>query len=81
MLCLIISREFLFHVDNMTTPNELWMNIEYFFGNTNEMRGHQLKNEVIYLSPAHFETIQDFFTKFKSLVLKLKQRGIKKKEE
>ena len=45
------------------------------------MRGHQLENELITLSPTHFEMIQDFFTKFKSLVLQLKQCGIEKKEE
>ena len=33
------------------------------------------------LSPAHFDTIQDFFTKFKSLSLHLKQCGIEKKED
>ena len=69
MLCLSISRDILFHVDNLSTPNEFWLNIESLFGNTNEMRGHQLENELITLSPTHFEMIQDFFTKFKSLVL------------
>ena len=33
------------------------------------------------MSLAHYETIQDFFTKFKSLVLHLKKCGIEKKEE
>ena len=33
------------------------------------------------MSLAHFETIQDFFTKVKLLVLQLKQCGIEKKEE
>ena len=65
----------------MTTPNEVWMNLEDFFGNTDEMRGHQLENELISLSDTHFETIQYFFTKFKSLVLQLKQCGTEKKEE
>ena len=72
MLCLNISKDLLFHVDIMTTPSEVCLNIEEFFRNTDEMRGHQLKNELISLSPAHFETIQNFFTKFKSLVLHLK---------
>ena len=65
MLCINISRDFLFHVGNITTLNELWMNLESVFGNTDDMRGHQLENELISLSPAHFETIEDFFTKFK----------------
>ena len=72
IICLNISRDLLFHVDSLSTPNEVWLNIEALFGKTDEMRGHQLENELISLSPAHFETIQYFFTKFKSLVLQLK---------
>ena len=69
MLCLRISRDLIFHVEILTTPNNVWMKLEALFGNTDEMRGHQLKNELISLSPAHFDNIQDFFTKFKYLVL------------
>ena len=72
MLCLNISRGLLFHVDSLGTPNEVWLNLESLFGNTDEMKGHQLKNELISLSPTHYDTIQDFFTKFKVLVLQLK---------
>ena len=81
MLCLSISRDLLFHVDSLTTTNEVWIKLESLFGKTNEMRGHQLENDLITLSPTHFEMIQDFFTKFKSLVLQLKQCGIENKEE
>ena len=80
MLCLSISRDILFHVENITTPNEVWIKLESLFGNTDEIKGHQLENELITLSPTHFETIQEFFTKFKSLVLEQKQCGIEKKE-
>ena len=73
MLCPSISRDILFHVDSITTPNEVWLKIESLFGKTDEMRGHQLENELISMSPTHFETIHDFFTKFKSLVLQLKK--------
>ena len=57
MVCLRILRDILFHVDNTTTPNQLRLKIESLFGNTYEMRGHQLKNELISLSPTHFEMI------------------------
>jgi hypothetical protein len=40
-----------------------------------------LENELISLSLSNFNTIQDFFTKFKSLLLQLKLCGIDKKEE
>ena len=45
------------------------------------MRGHQLENESISLSPSRFESLQVYFSKFKALVLQLKQCGIEKKEE
>ena len=81
LLCLSISRELLFHIYSLTTPNEVWEKLEALFGKTDELRGHQLENELISLSPTHYDTIQDFFTNFKSLVLQLNQYGIKKKEE
>ena len=45
------------------------------------MRGYQLENEVIALIPSIFETLQVYFSKFKSLVLQLKQQGIDKEDE
>ena len=65
LLCLSISRDILFHVNTISTPNELWLNLESQFWKMDEMRGHQLENELISLSPTHFEMIQDLFTKFK----------------
>ena len=44
LLCLSISRDLLFHLDSLASPNEVWENIEDIFGNTDEMRGHQIKN-------------------------------------
>ena len=81
MLCLSISRDILFQVDSITTHNEVWLNIKSLFWKKYEMRGHQLENELITLSPTHFETIKDFFTKLNSLVLWMKQCGIENKEE
>ena len=43
------------------------------------MRGHHLENELISLSPAHYETIEYFFTKFKELLLQIEQCGIENK--
>ena len=81
MLCLRISRDILFRVDILTTPNDVWENIESLFGKTDELRGHQLESKLISPSPAHSETIQEFFTEFKSLVLQLKQCGIGKEDQ
>src|SRR5713226_10330863 len=81
LLCLSISRDFLFHLDGLTSPNEVWENITDLFGKTDEMRGHKIENELISLSPSRFESIQLYFSKFKALVLQLKQCGIEKKDE
>ena len=42
LLCLSISRELLFHIDILTTPNEVWVKLETLFGKTDELCGHQL---------------------------------------
>ena len=69
LLCLSISRDLLFHLDVLTSPNQVWENLEDIFENTDEMRGHQIKNELISLSPSSFESFQLYFSKFKALVL------------
>ena len=45
------------------------------------MRGHQIKNELISLSPINFNSLKVYFSKFNALVLQLKQCGIEKKDE
>ena len=72
ILCLSISRDLLFHLDGLTSPNELWEKLVEFFGKTDGMRGHQIENELISLSPSSFESLQLYFSKFKALVLQLK---------
>ena len=81
LLCLSISRDLLFHLDGLTSPNEVWEKLVEIFGKTDEMRGHQIENEFISLSLNNFESLQLYFSKFKALVLQLKQCGIEKKEE
>ena len=51
------------------------------FGKIDEMRGHSLENELVSLSLRNFESLQVYLSKFKSLVLQLKQCGIEKKDE
>ena len=81
LLCLSISRDLLFHLDGLTSPNEVWEKLEEIFGKIDEMRRHQIENELISLSPSSFESLQLYFSKFKALVLQLKQCGIEKKED
>ena len=76
LLCLNISIDLLFHLDGLLNPNEVWEKLQTLFGKRYEMRGHQLENELISLSPSNFKPLQVYFSKFKALVLQLKQCGI-----
>ena len=51
------------------------------FSKQDELWGHILENELIALHPSSFETIQQFFTKFKFLALQCKQCRIERKDE
>ena len=72
-LCTHISRDLLFHLKGLRTPKESWVNIEVLFGNKDELQGHILENELVSLHPSSFETIEQLFSKFKSLVLQCRQ--------
>ena len=67
LLCLSISRDLLFHLDSLTYPNEVWENLEDIFWKKDDMRGHQIENELIFLIPSSFESLQLYFSKFKAL--------------
>ena len=58
LLCLSISRDLLLHLDGLTSPNEVWEKLVDISGKIYEMRGHQIENELISLSPSSFESLQ-----------------------
>ena len=43
LLCLSISRDLLFHLDGLTSPDQVWEKISDIFGKTYEMRRHQIE--------------------------------------
>ena len=45
------------------------------------MRVYQLENELISLHPSNFETLNDFFTKFKNIVFQLKLCKVEKEDD
>ena len=45
------------------------------------MRVYQLENELMSLQPSNFETLNDFFTKFKHIVLLLKKCKVEKEDD
>ena len=57
-LCSHISRDLLFHLEELKTPKEAWEKLEFMFGKQDELRGNILENELIALQPNSFETIQ-----------------------
>ena len=70
----------MFHLEGIDT-HVAWKQLEQLFGKTDEIRGHQLENELISLNPNNFDTIQDFISKFKSFRLQLKDCNSEKKDE
>jgi hypothetical protein len=80
-ICSLISPDLLFHISSYKTPNEAWTTLEGIFGKHDKMRGHMLEVELLTLDPKRFENIQDFFTKFKDLLLQLKASGVDKSKE
>ena len=47
--------------------------METLYGKKDDLRVYQLKNELMSLQPSNFETLNEFFTRFKHTVLLLKQ--------
>ena len=71
-LCLSISRDLLFHLSGLKTPEEIWDKLDTLYGKQDDLRVYQLENKLMSLQPSNFETLNDFFTKVKHIVLLLK---------
>ena len=76
---LSISLDLIFYLYGLTTPNQVWTKLESLFGVLDEIRAHQLENELFSLSTSSSDSIEGLFTKFKSRFLFLKKCGIEKK--
>ena len=55
--------------------------METLYGKQDDLRVYQLENELMSLQPSNFETLNDFFTKFKHIVLLLKQCKVEKVDD
>ena len=80
-LCLSISRDLLFHLRDLKSLKEIWDKLETLYGKHDDLRVYQLENELMSLQPSNFETLNDFFTKFKHTVLLLKQCKVEKEDD
>ena len=80
LVSLNISRSS-FHIKGLKTPKEIWDKLASLFDKQDEMRVHQLENELISLHPSNFETLNEFFTKFKNLIFQLKLCKVEKEDD
>ena len=71
---------FRFHISGIDEPDKAWKKLESVFGKHNEIRGHQLENELISLNPSDFSCIQDYLSKYKTLRLLCEECKIKKED-
>ena len=60
-----ISQYILYHVESKNTPIEFWTMLSTLFGAQDEMRGHQLEVELMNMRPSDFDSIKEYFIKFK----------------
>ena len=55
--------------------------LETLYGKQDYLRVYQLENKSVSLQPSNFETLNDFFTKFKHIALLLKQFKVEKEDD
>ena len=71
-LCLSISWDLLFHLSRLKSPKEIWDKLDTLYGKQDDLRVYQLESELMSLQPSNFKILNDFFIKFKHIVLLLK---------
>ena len=80
-LCLSVSRDLLFHLSGLKNSKEIQDKLETLYGKQDDLRFYQVENELMSLQPPNFENFNDFFTKFKHIVLLLKQCKVEKEDD
>ena len=65
----------------MKTPKEVLDKFASLFDNKYDPRIYHLENELISLHPSNFETLNDFFTKFKHMVFQFKMCKVEKEDD
>ena len=68
-LCMNISLKLVYNISSCKYPNEVWTTMKGLFGKQDEMKGHMFKVDLLSLDPQSFNNIQDFFTRYKDLLL------------
>ena len=65
----------------MKNPKDIWDTIASLFDKQDDLRVYELENELISLNPSNFETMNEFFTKFKNVIYQLKQLKVEKEDD
>jgi hypothetical protein len=81
MIRMSISPDLRFHFQEIDDPDEVWEKLESVFCKHNIIRAHQLKNQILTLSPNDFSCIEDYLSKFKTLRILCEECTIKLEEE
>ena len=76
-----ISTDLRFHISGIDEPNLAWEKLKSLFSKHNEIRGHQLENDLLSLNPNDFSCIQDYLSKYKTLRLFCAEYKIKKEDK
>ena len=76
-----ISTNLRFHISGIDEPDKSWEKLESVFDKHNEIRGHQLVNELLSLNPNVFSCIPDYLSKYKTLRLLCAECKIKKEDK
>ena len=81
MICLSISRDLMFYVDIASSPNGVCTKLEELLGKQDELQAYSLDNELIGLNPSNFDSLNEYFTKFNSILVHIKYFKVDKKDE
>jgi hypothetical protein len=76
-----IYHDLRFHLQQIDKLDEAWENIEFVFVKHNIVQAQQLENKVLTLSPSDFSCIEDYPSKFKTLIILCEECKIKMEEE
>ena len=75
-----ISQDIQIHILEIDTPDESLKKLNDVFGIQNQIRVHQLENELLTLDPNNFSSIEYFLSKFKTLRFLLEGCKVKKED-
>ena len=65
-LLLSVSKDIWFHILELKTPKLVWDNISSLFDKHDEMRIHQLENDLITLNPSNFKSLNELFSSLRT---------------